>query len=168
VWFGRARSCFAYEGKILEAIHGFKYLKRFDLLSVFMHYLVSEIDKMGHYDVLIPVPLHWQRLWGRGYNPSALLARSLGKKLGIEVDCHVLKKNKNIAPQVGLRRDARLKNIKGAFDIHSRRKTRIEGKKVLLIDDVLTTGATINECAKVLVKKGACELVDILTIARTI
>jgi len=138
------------------------------LVPVFTHYLVCEIKRLGEHDVLIPIPLHWRRLWGRGYNPSALLARSLGKKLGLDVDCHVLKKSKNIIPQVGLSRDERLENIKGAFEIHSRRKARLADKKILLIDDVLTTGATVNECAKILMKEAHCQTVDVITIARTI
>lgn len=168
VWFERARSCFAYEGKILDAIHGLKYSRRFDLVPVFADYLIDEAKRMGTYDVIMPVPLHWWRLWRRGYNQSALLARAIGKKLSTEVDCHILKKKRNAAPQVGLHRDERLRNVKDAFAVNPKKAKRLIGAKVLLIDDVLTTGATVNECAKTLIKKAHCKNVDVLTIARTI
>jgi len=168
IWFNRARSCFAYEGKILDAIHGLKYTKRFDLVRTFTDYMVTEAANMGTYDIIIPVPLHWWRLIRRGYNQSALLARSIGKKLDIKTNLHILKKKRNIPPQVGLHRDDRLKNIKDAFEINQKRATQLKGANVLLIDDVLTTGATVNECAKTLIKKAHCDSVDILTIARTI
>ena len=168
VWFDRARSCFAYEGKIMDAIHGLKYSQRFDLIKTFTGYLEKEIKAMGAYDVIIPVPLHWWRLLRRGYNQSAIMARATGKKLAIKVDCNVLKKTKNIVPQVGLDRNERLKNVRGAFEINSKLSGRIKDSKILLIDDVLTTGATVNECAKTLIKNARCGSVDVLTIARTI
>lgn len=168
VWFDRARSCFAYEGKILDAVQGLKYSRRFDLIPVFTDYMVSEAANMGTYDIIMPVPLHWWRLWRRGYNQSALLARVIGKRLNTEVDCHILKKKRNAIPQVGLHRDERLKNVKGVFSINQKKAARLIEARVLLIDDVLTTGATVNECAKTLIKKAHCSSVDILTIARTI
>ncbi len=151
----------------MDAIHGLKYSRRFDLVPVFTDYLAGEAKAMGPYDVIMPVPLHWWRLWRRGYNQSALLARAIGKRLGAEVCCHILKKKRNAAPQVGLHRDERLHNIKDAFSIDRRKAARLVEAKVLLIDDVLTTGATANECAKTLIKKAHCKSVDILTIART-
>lgn len=168
VWFNRARSCLAYEGRILNAIHGFKYSRRFDLLPVFTNYLVGEALKMGVYDIIIPVPLHWLRLWRRGYNQSALLASAIGKRIQVEVDLHTLKKKRNIEPQVGLARASRLRNVKDAFQIRPKYGKRLKGGKILVIDDVLTTGATVNECAKVLIKEADCLAVDILTIARTL
>jgi len=168
VWFRRARSCFTYEGKLVDAIHGFKYSRRFDLTPVFARFLADEGRRIGEYDFILPIPLHWLRLWMRGYNPSAILARSLGRQLEIAVDCHALKKRKNILPQVGLERDLRLQNVRGAFRIMPKRIPYLQGKDILLIDDVLTTGATVNECAKMLMKKAGCESVDVLTIARTI
>jgi ComF family protein len=168
VHFSRARSCFAYEGKILDAIHGLKYSKRFDLISVFAEYLVREAGCMGPYDMIVPVPVHWWRLWRRGYNQSALLARAVGKGLSIQVEFHALKKKRLVHPQVGLSRDERLKNMKGVFGVNRKMTNRLKGANVLIIDDVLTTGATVNECAKALISGTHCNSVDVLTIARTI
>ena len=168
VWFNRARSCVAYEGNMVEAVHALKYYLRFDLVAFFASLLADEIKQMGSYDVIIPVPLNWKRLWRRGYNQSAMLSRSVAKKMNMKVDCSSLRKNKKTIPQVGLDRETRLKNVKGAFDVNPRRILQLKGASVLLIDDVLTTGATVNECAKVLIKKAAVELVDVITIARTI
>jgi ComF family protein len=168
VWFDRARSCFAYEGHVAKAVHFLKYSWRFDLIFFFVDMLEQDARKMGVYDLIMPVPLHWKRLWRRGYNQSALLARSLGKKLGIKTDCHSLKRIRNIPAQVGLDREERLKNVKGAFAIHPKRIEQLTGSKILLIDDVLTTGATVNECAKVLKKEARCADVNVITIARTL
>lgn len=168
IWFNRARSIFAYEGVAAQAIHGFKYSLRFDLVSVFTKLLLDKAQHMGTYDIILPVPLHWRRLFRRGYNQSALLARGLAKKLKIKCDLFGLKRVKFASPQVGMDREERLASIKGSFDIRSKRVSDFESKSLLLIDDVLTTGATANECAKVLVKKGRCGKVDILTIARTV
>lgn len=123
---------------------------------------------MGPYDMIVPVPVHWWRLWRRGYNQSALLARAVGKGLSIRVEFHALKKKRLVHPQVGLSRNERLRNMKGVFSVDQKKARRLEGAKVLIIDDVLTTGATVNECAKALIKGSHCDSVDVLTIARTI
>lgn len=168
IWFNRARSCVAYDGNIMDAIHALKYSMRFDLISFFSDLLVREAELMDSYDFVIPVPLHWFKLWRRGYNQSAMLARSIANKLSAKLDCSVLKKIKNISPQVGLSREMRLSNVKGAFDIKKNGMPQLKEKNVLLIDDVLTTGATANECAKILTKKAKVKSVDVLTIARTL
>lgn len=168
IFFDRARSCFAFEGRVLDAIHGLKYLKRFDLISVFAEHLVREARNMGRYDMIVPVPVHWWRLWRRGYNQSALLARAVGKELSVDVELRALKKKRLVHPQVGLSRDERLKNMKGVFTVDPKKARRLEKARILIIDDVLTTGATVNECAKTLVKKARCDSVDVLTVARTI
>ena len=167
VWFNRARSCVSYEGKVVEAIHALKYSLRFDLLYFFGDLLMEQLNEMDSYDLVLPVPLHWKRLWRRGYNPSALLARFVSKKAGVKINYFTLKKKRNISPQVGLGREDRLANVKDAWDIDEKYLPHLRGSKILLIDDVLTTGATANECSKVLIKKAKCCLVDVLTIART-
>jgi ComF family protein len=168
-WFGQARSVMAYEGQVVEALQALKYERRFDLVEIFDRYLAEEIKKERiKYDLLIPVPLHWRRLFYRGYNQSALLVKALSRRLGIKDDLSILKRVKNIVPQVQLKREERLKNVKGAFLLNKKRAANLVGKTVLLVDDVLTTGATINECAKVLVKNGKCGKVNVLTVARTV
>jgi ComF family protein len=97
--------------------------------------------------------LHAARLRERGFNQAVLLARRIGKKLACEVDPHLLKKTKATPAQALLARDERKKNVKGAFLIADAK--RVMGKRILLVDDVATTGATLNEAAKILVKSGA-------------
>ncbi|MBI4126894.1 MAG: ComF family protein [Deltaproteobacteria bacterium] len=162
VWFRQARSCLAYEGKVVDAIHAFKYGRRLDLISFFAHLMQAEVNGC---DVIIPVPLHTRKLFSRGYNQAALLATRVGKAACIPVVFFALKRTGDGEPQVGKEGEARIDNVKGLFAVHDRRRTRLEGKSILLIDDVLTTGATVNECAKILIKAGAAA-VDVLTIAR--
>ncbi len=152
----------------MDAVHGLKYSQRFDLVAVLSGYLAWEAKRMGAYDVIVPVPVHWWRLWRRGYNQSSLLARAVGKRLSIKVDCHALSKKRLVRPQVGLSREERLKNMKGVFEIAPKKARLFEDATVLLIDDVLTTGSTVNECAKTLIKQGGCARVDVLTVARTL
>jgi ComF family protein len=122
-------------------------------------------------DLVIPVPLHNQKFRKRGFNQSYLLIRSwksISSPVGAEasdipVNTDVLIRDKATVPQTDLGRQQRLKNIKGAFSV--RIPEKVIAKKVLLVDDVYTTGATVNECARVLLKAGA-ELVDVLTVAR--
>jgi ComF family protein len=124
-------------------------------------------------DLIIPVPLHLKKLRIRGFNPSFLLvkdwiciAKFLNVKLpDIPVNSNVLVRGRWTKPQTGLGRKERLENIKNAFNIND--GSKITGKRILLVDDVYTTGATVNECAKVLLKGGA-KNVDVLTLARAI
>jgi ComF family protein len=119
-------------------------------------------DGIKGFDVVIPVPLHKQRLKERGFNQSLLLAREVARVFGLEVDYRSLKRIRPTRPQVDLKPDERKKNVKGAFDVKS--PERVRGRRVLLVDDVFTTGATVSECARVLKKAGA--EVYVLTLAR--
>ncbi len=170
-WFNSAYAILAYDGQVGEAIQSLKYKRQFDLVRIFAGLMVSRIKQLSSYDLydlIIPVPLNWQRLIWRGYNQAGLLARTVAKQLSINYDWSILKRKKNIPAQVGLGRNRRLLNVKQAFDVRSSRTSKLEDKSILLIDDVMTTGATANECAKVLVKNGKCGRVDVLTIARTL
>lgn len=167
LWFIKCRSLFAYDGSVKDAIHNLKYNERLDLVRYFGNELCRGAKEIGQFDLIAPVPLHRKRLAARGFNQSALLARKLGKLLSIPTDLDSLRRVKNIDPQVGMERDERIKNVKGAFGVISKRVQKISERNILLIDDVLTTGATVNECSKVLIKSGA-ESVRVLTIARTL
>ena len=112
----------------------------------------------------MPVPLHRLRLRHRGFNQAALLARRLGSTLRISVDCSSLTRPRWTEPQTGLNRRQRADNVKGAFNVSSPEK--VQGKSILLLDDVLTTGETVNQCVRVLKKAGARQVV-VLTVART-
>jgi ComF family protein len=167
-YFTYARAAVAYEGIILDAIHQFKYGRNTttgDALACFLaDFDFADMD-WSHFDVIIPVPLHIKRLRGRGFNQSLILAYALGKKHGIDVDFSLLKRRKLTLTQTGLDKKEREKNISGAFIAGN--PERIRGRNMILVDDVYTTGATINECAKTLVKAGVGQLA-VLTLARVL
>ena len=114
-------------------------------------------------DLILPVPLHYTRIFERKYNQSAILAKELAKKKGIDIDFGCLKRCKKTQPQVMCSGKNRKKNVKGAFEVID--SSKIKGKRIVLIDDVYTTGSTLKECAKVLLKAKA-KSVDTLTIAK--
>lgn len=116
-------------------------------------------------DVIIPVPLHTGRLRQRGFNQAGLLARGLGKAVGLEVDYGLLARTEWTEPQTRLKREERLHNVKGAFRVVKAGKLR--GRSVLLVDDVFTTGTTLCECATVLKQVGA-EEVHAITVSRSV
>jgi ComF family protein len=167
-YFSCARAVVSYETIILHAIHQFKYGNNISvgaLLASFMaNFSFPDVDFTG-YSLIIPVPLHIKRLRQRGFNQSLVLARALAKKKQISVNFSLLKRHKFTETQTGLNKAERNKNIKGAFEVSDKKK--IAGKNVILVDDVYTTGATINECAKILTKAGA-QKVTVLTLARVL
>jgi ComF family protein len=165
-----------YTPGFIEIVHQFKYKGKIQLAKPlgallfieFLHYWENDAI-----DLILPVPLHKKRFRRRGFNQAYLLvndwdnqARALSlKPWCAAVETNVLVRSKNTAPQTGLNRTDRLQNIKNAFKV--RRPDIIKDKRILLVDDVYTTGATVNECARVLVKSGA-KRVDVLTLARAI
>ena len=167
-YFSCARAVVSYETIILHAIHQFKYGSNISvgaLLASFMaDFSFPDVD-FTDYSLIIPVPLHIKRLRERGFNQSLVLARALAKKWQIPIDFSLLKRHKFTETQTGLHKAERNKNIKGAFEVSDKKK--IDGKNIILIDDVYTTGATINECAKTLIKAGA-QKVAVLTLARVL
>ena len=165
--FDRGFSVFYYHGTLRKAIHLFKYSGRVilaDPLARFLHergaFWMSEIQP----EVIVPVPSHRSRLKKRGFNPPLFLARYLGKHWKIPVLPEALLPVKKIPSQAGLKREERLRNVRGAFVAE---KNQVRGRRVLLVDDVLTTGATANECARVLKKSGASH-VAVMTLARSV
>lgn len=174
--FQIARSAGIYKYTLMAVIHCFKYKGKIQLSrplgTLLFAAFVSFWDKMN-IDLIVPVPLHSKKLKMRGFNPSFLLvkdwvriAKFLNVRLpDIPVDINVLARRRWTEPQTGLGRKERLANIKNAFNISN--GSKITGKRILLVDDVYTTGATVNECAKVLLKDGAGR-VDVLTLARAV
>lgn len=160
------RSLFAFQGLAREAVHALKY-RHFKALAgplgaLLFEYL--EADSLRA-DIILPVPLHSGRLRERGYNQSALLAREMGKRAGIPVVEGALLKAKNTPPQARAADAAqRRSNVEGAFEYHGR---SIAGKRMLLIDDVCTTSATLEACASPLKAHGAAS-VWALTVAREV
>lgn len=116
-------------------------------------------------DIIIPVPIHWTKLIFRKYNQAALLASDISKLLKIPSNCILLKKQRHTLSQSTLSAQKRSKNLKNAFYVDKTKTNLIKNKNILLIDDVMTTGATVRECSKVLIKSG-CATVYVATIAR--
>ena len=167
--FDRARATGFYQGLVREVIHRFKYGGQTFLANPLARMLIGpgkELTRLHRIDRIVPVPLHYKRLRQRGFNQASLLARGLGSLLKIPVDYSSLKRTRWTDPQIGLSRNQRAANVKGAFSLKAREK--IKGKGVLLLDDVLTTGETVNQCVGVLKKDGGAREVVVLTVARTV
>jgi hypothetical protein len=117
--------------------------------------------------VVVPVPLHWRRLWARRFNQSAALAQAISRATAIPVTHTALRRVKATAQQVGLSRAERATNVQGAFRAEHRAKAEIAGRRLIVIDDVLTSGATSDACARALLRAGAAQ-VDVLVFARVV
>jgi len=118
-------------------------------------------------DLLIPAPLHWTRLIARRFNQAAWLAQALGKVAAKPVDLFALQRRRRRRSQAGLDASQRRRNVAGAYRVSGAGKARVNGKRVILVDDVFTTGATAEACAKALRRAGAAR-VDVLTLARVV
>ncbi len=159
----RAYALFRYTDEVLDCIHLFKYQGRTELARPLGRLAAGLADAESlRYDCIVPVPLHWRRFLKRGYNQSALFARQLGGHLGIPVR-GLLRRVRHTKQQAFLTKNERNSNIAGAFSISD--STVAEMCSILLVDDVMTTGATLREAAGVLLENGA-ERVDVLVIAR--
>jgi len=121
-------------------------------------------ELLAEADALVPVPLHWQRL-ARRFNQSAMLAGAISRETGLPVAAGALKRVKPTTQQFGLSRTERAANVQGAFRVPPDGKAAVTGRRLVLIDDVLTTGATVNGCARTLLRAGAAK-VDVLVFAR--
>lgn len=160
--FDRAASFGFYEGTLRKLIHLYKYDGMKPLAGRLSRYMERAISVDDRYDAIVPVPLHWYRKWRRGFNQTELLAREIGNRRRLPV-VNALKRRKSTPSQSGLTKAARRKNMTGAFALGG--GADLAGKRVLLIDDVFTTGATAAACARVLKSAGAAS-VSLLTLAR--
>jgi len=160
------RAPFLYEGALMEAIHQFKYGQKMHLGHT-LGRLMAEFAQgwlgTGENLVLMPVPLHTKRLRKRGFNQSLVLARHAAGRMGAELDYLSLKRVRHTQPQTGLGKDDRSRNVRKAFALFG--PEAVKGRHVVLVDDVATTGSTLNECAKVL-KRAGCGSVRCLVLAR--
>ena len=118
-------------------------------------------------DVLVPVPLHWRRGWSRRYNQSGALARVISRQSGVKLASEALRRVRATEQQIGLSRAQRASNVQGAFKVAADRGSDIAGRRVVLIDDVLTSGATTDACARALLRAKAAQ-VDVLVFARVV
>jgi ComF family protein len=166
--FSRARSAFRYDEHSKSLILKLKYHDQLQLAPIYGTWLAKAGKELvAASDVVVPVPMHYFRFISRRYNQSALLAKSLAKHAGLSYVPDGLKRIRRTPPQAGLTRAQRIDNVKGAFATHPRHTSSLKGKSILLVDDVMTTGATLEQCAKALLKSGA-QSVNVLTLARTV
>jgi ComF family protein len=166
--YDRARAAARYSDTMRELIQSFKYRDRHEGLALFARWLQrAGAELLADADLIVPVPLYASRLWWRRFNQSAMLATRLGRLTGIAVDCFVLKRVRRTTSQVGLSAEQRRRNVAGAFRVEPKRAHSLKGKNLVLVDDVITTGATAEACARVL-RRAKAARVDVLALARAV
>jgi competence protein ComFC len=173
--FDFATSAYRAEGLVRDHIHAFKYERRYELRGLLSQMLRRVLDdpRLAGEDLstwlLVPVPLHRWREMLREYNQSWELAMELARATGIPA-AKALRRTRRTTAQAGLDRDQRLENLRGAFALQPDRPRRprpeLAGRSILLVDDVLTTGSTCHECARILRRDGKAEKVVVITVAR--
>ncbi len=165
-YLDRVYSLGLFDGNFQELIHQFKYKGKVSAGKSLGIRLARELKKQQVSDVayLVPVPLHKARKRERGFNQSEIVAESLGAELNLKVEKNILSRIKNTKDQTKLSIEERKQNVAGAFQVRDTRQI-LSDKKVILVDDVITTGATLNECAKVLKQAGVKEILAV-TIAK--
>ena len=166
--YARARAALRYDDVARTLVHAFKYGDRLDLAPTLGGWMATAGRELTDgSDALVPVPLHWRRLWTRRFNQSAALASAIGSASGRPVLYEALKRVKATPQQVGLSRSERAQNVQGAFRVSDAGKAQVRGRRLILVDDVLTSGATVDACARSLLRAGAAS-VDVLVLARVV
>ena len=164
--YDRARAALIYGDVSRELVLGLKYQGRRDGLAALSGWMGSAgKELLAEADLIVPVPLHYFRLVRRGFNQSGWLAASLSKSSGVRFSVDALKRTRATPIQGRLSADGRRRNVQGAFRVRNGRKKLVEGKRIVLVDDVMTTGATAEACALTLKRAGAA-CVDVITLAR--
>jgi ComF family protein len=157
-----------YDDIARKLVHALKYGDRLDLAPLMGRWMANAgRELLADADAIVPVPLHWRRQWARRFNQSALLAEIIAKANGRAVAHGVLKRVKATPQQVGLDKSGRAQNVQGAFRVSGEGKAEVAGRNLLLVDDVLTSGATVDACARALLRGGAAS-VDVLVFARVV
>ena len=166
--YGQARAALKYNDASRDMILGFKHADKTHAVRAFIPWLRrAGVEILEQADLLVPVPLHRWRLISRRYNQSALMVQTLAKDTGISCMLDALVRVRATPSQGHLNAKERFRNVKRAFAVHPQRANEIKGKTIILVDDVYTTGATVQECAQVLLKGGAAQ-VHVLTLARVV
>src|SRR6266702_2006374 len=160
--YQRARAAVRYDAVARTLVHALKYQDRTDLAPAMGRWMArAGHELLGEADILVPVPLHWRRGWSRRYNQSGALARTIERQSGVRLKGDVLRRIRATEQQVGLSRPQRASNVQGAVKVAPDRTADIEGRRVVLVDDVLTSGATTDACARALLRARAAH-VDVL------
>jgi ComF family protein len=166
--FSQARAVFRYDDASKALILRFKHGDRLEGVGAFARWMArAGAEMLARADLLVPVPLHRWRLLARRYNQAALLANAIGKLARVMVEPGMLARTRRTPPQGHLGHDARARNVAGAFRVEERLRPGLADRRVVLVDDVMTSGATVDECARVLLKAGAAS-VDVLTLGRVV
>lgn len=166
--YSAARAVGRYESTLLEAIHRFKYNGKIsvgEILGRLMAEFAYPAFNIRDYSMIMPVPLHPKRLRERGFNQSVVLAREISKRFHISLDFMTLRRHVDTEPQISLGKKEREANVHGVFSVTD--SGIVKGQKIILVDDVYTSGSTVKECARVLMKNRA-DRVAVLTLARAI
>lgn len=165
--FERMRAAMIYNDASRPLITGFKYADRTDRAPTFGKWLArAGTELLADCDVIVPVPLHRTRLLSRRFNQAAILSQAVGKEALVPVQVDALVRTRRTQQQVGLSPAKRQRNVRGAFTVRPKAKSAVEGNRILLVDDVVTSGATVGSSIRALRKAGAVA-VDVLCLART-
>ncbi|MGZ8308451.1 MAG: ComF family protein [Rhodoplanes sp.] len=163
--YGRARAAVRYDDIARALVHALKYGDRLELAPTMGRWMAQAGGELlADADAIVPVPLHWRRLWTRRFNQAALLAQALSQSCGLPVWHAALRRVRATPQQVGLARAERASNVQAAFRVPEQAKAMIRGKRIVLVDDVLTSGATVDTCARALFRGGALG-VDVVVFA---
>jgi ComF family protein len=166
--YARARAAVRYDDVARTLVHALKFQDRTDLAPAMGRWMArAGRELLAEADALIPVPLHWRRGWSRRYNQSGALARVIARQSGVKQVSEALRRVRPTQQQIGLSRPQRASNVQGAFQVASHRQSEIQGRRLVLIDDVLTSGATTDACARALLRAKAAS-VDVLVFARVV
>ena len=166
--YARARAAVRYDDVARTLVHALKYQDRTDLAPTMGRWMArAGQELLAEADWLVPVPLHWRRAWHRRYNQSGALARAIERQSGVKVGRELLRRVRATEQQVGLSRPQRASNVQGAFKVSADRQSEVQGRRMVLIDDVLTSGATVDACARALLRAKAAS-VDVLVFARVV
>jgi ComF family protein len=166
--YTRARAAVRYDEVARTLVHALKYQDRTDLAPIMGRWMArAGCELLDGADMLIPVPLHWRRAWHRRFNQSGTLGRVIQDTIGVKLRGDLLKRVRATEQQVGLSRPQRASNVQGAFEVSRERRGEVAGRRVVLIDDVLTSGATLDACARALLRAKAAQ-VDVLVFARVV
>jgi ComF family protein len=166
--YQRARAAVRYDDIARTLVHALKYQDRTDLAPAMGRWMAhAGRELLCEADAIVPVPLHWKRAWSRRYNQSGALAQVIARQSGTPVMSDVLARVRPTQQQVGLSRPERTRNVQGAFGVTKEKKSSIKGKRIVLVDDVLTSGATVDACARALLRAKAAS-VDVLVFARVV
>src|SRR5262245_34039845 len=166
--YGRARAAVRFDDVARALVHALKYGDRLDLAPTLGRWMATAgRELLADADALVPVPLHWHRLWARRFNQSAALAGMISQASRVPVATTLVKRVKATRQQVGLTRSERAHNIQGAFRVPRPARAEVAGRRIVVVDDVLTSGATVDACARALLAAGAAQ-VDVLVFARVV